>query len=50
LDILIAEAMRVAVSDPQLLDNARRFGECVTAEDGATQVVSFVTPLFRQST
>jgi sterol 3beta-glucosyltransferase len=46
----LAEAMRIAVSDPQLRDDARQLSDCINAEDGAAQVISHVTALLRQST
>jgi sterol 3beta-glucosyltransferase len=46
----LAEAMRVAVGDPQLRDNARQLGASISVEDGAAQVVSFVSSLVQQST
>jgi UDP:flavonoid glycosyltransferase YjiC (YdhE family) len=41
----LAEAMSIAVSDQQLRDRARQLGARVGAEDGAAQVVSFVSDL-----
>jgi sterol 3beta-glucosyltransferase len=46
----LAEAMRVAVGDRRLRDNARRLSARINAEDGAGRVVSFVSSLVRQST
>ncbi len=43
----LAAAMRTAVSDPQLRDNARRLGAQIAAEDGAARVVSAVESLLR---
>ena len=41
----LAAAMRTAVSDPQLRDNARRLSAQIVAEDGAGRVVSAVESL-----
>ncbi|OBK19021.1 glycosyltransferase [Mycobacterium sp. 1245852.3] len=46
----LAEAMRVAVNDPHLRDNAHQISERISAEDGAAQVVSSVSFLVEQST
>ncbi|MGB8407886.1 MAG: glycosyltransferase, partial [Mycobacterium sp.] len=46
----LAEAMRVAVGDTRLRDNARRLGALVGAEDGAAQVISAINTLVQQST
>lgn len=45
----LAEAMRTAVSDPQLRDNARQLSARIIAEDGAAHVVSLVASLLHQS-
>jgi sterol 3beta-glucosyltransferase len=46
----LAVAIRTAVSEPQLRDNARRAGARVAAEDGAAKVVSAVESLLHHST
>jgi sterol 3beta-glucosyltransferase len=45
----LAEALRNAVSNPQLRDNARQLSSRITAEDGAAQVVSHIESLPHQS-
>lgn len=45
----LAEAMRIAVSDQHLRDNAHQLAGQVRAEDGAAQAVSFVNNLIQQS-
>ena len=44
----LAEAMSIAVNDPQLRDNARQLSARITAEDGAAHVVSLVSSLLHQ--
>jgi UDP:flavonoid glycosyltransferase YjiC (YdhE family) len=46
----LAAAMRTAVNDSQLHDNAGRLSAHIAAEDGAAQVVSAVESLLHQST
>jgi UDP:flavonoid glycosyltransferase YjiC (YdhE family) len=46
----LAAAMRIAVSDPHLRDNARRLSADIAAEDGAAQVVAAVDSLLHRST
>ncbi|CDO91357.1 sterol 3-beta-glucosyltransferase [Mycobacterium triplex] len=46
----LAEAMRIAVNDPLLRDNARQISVLISAEDGAAQVVSSVSSLIQQFT
>ncbi len=46
----LAAAMRTAVDDPQLRDNACRLSADIAVEDGAAQVVSAVGSLLHQST
>lgn len=46
----LAEAMRVAVTDPHLRDNAHQISGLISAEDGAAHVVSSVSSLVQQST
>ncbi|MEZ0051985.1 UDP:flavonoid glycosyltransferase YjiC (YdhE family) [Mycobacterium sp. MAA66] len=41
----LAQAMRVAVGDTRLRDNARRLGTLVSAENGAAQVISAINTL-----
>jgi sterol 3beta-glucosyltransferase len=45
----LADAMRVAVNNPQLRDKAGQLSKRITAEDGAAQVVSLVSSLLHQS-
>lgn len=45
----LAQAMRLAVTDSHLRDNARQLGTRISAEDGASQVVSSVSSLIQQS-
>ncbi|OJZ68902.1 sterol 3-beta-glucosyltransferase [Mycobacterium paraffinicum] len=45
----LAEAMRVAVNDHNLRDNARHISGLIGAEDGASQVVSSVNCLIQQA-
>jgi sterol 3beta-glucosyltransferase len=45
----LAEAIHIAVSDPQLRENARQLSARITAEDGAAHVVSLVSSLLHQS-
>lgn len=46
----LAAAMRTAVNDPQLRDNARRLSADIAAEDGAARVVSAVESMLHEST
>lgn len=46
----LAAAMRTAVDDPQLRDNARRLSAGIAAEDGAAQAVTAVESLLHQTT
>lgn len=43
----LADAIRTAVTDPQLKDRTRRIADILTIEDGAAQVVSTVDQLLR---
>lgn len=45
----LGKAMCIAISNPQLRDNARQLGKRIAAEDGAAQVVSLVNFLLHQS-
>jgi sterol 3beta-glucosyltransferase len=45
----LTEAMRVAVSDPQLRENSRRLSQRIAIEDGAAQLVSTVKSLLHQA-
>ena len=45
----LATAMRIAVSDPQLRDNAHQLSKRIAAEDGAARVISLVSSLLHQS-
>lgn len=45
----LAEAMRLAITDPHLRDNARQLSARISAEDGAGHVVSSVSSLIQQS-
>ncbi|MEZ0363739.1 glycosyltransferase [Mycobacterium sp. pUA109] len=44
----LADAMRVAVSDPQLRRNARQLGSRISREDGTAPVIAAVETLLRQ--